>query len=143
MTEYLAAGHSAIAVERALARLGKEVAEDRSSAEMYGTLSKRLQPGSTVGTQGLHRTGADDLAVTSLWSAIPRSIYIQSSEPDRLYFRGIDGHLLNCLSKRSRKRCLRHDVCLLRAEHDEHRTPRFAGEIRGTTTDVVGDPVQP
>ena len=95
LTEYLAAEHSAVAVARALSRLGKEVAKDRGAAEAYLALSRQLQPALQSVLRSYTAEERDELSVTSLWSAIPRSIYIQSSEPDRLFLRGIDGHLFD------------------------------------------------
>jgi hypothetical protein len=95
LTEFVAADHSAIAVERALGRLGKEVAGDGGSSRAYLAVSRQLQPVLQAALKAYTAEERDDLSVTSLWSAIPRSIYLQSTEPDRLYFRGIDGHLFD------------------------------------------------
>jgi len=95
VTEFLGADHAGLAVERALGRLGKEVVGEGGSSKMYQSLVKQLQPALQSALRSYTEEERDELSVTSLWSAIPRSIYIQSSEPDRLYFRGIDGHLFD------------------------------------------------
>ena len=95
LTEFVAADYSAIAVERALGRLGKEVAGDGGGSKAYLAVSRQLQPVLQSVLKAYTAEERDELSVTSLWSAIPRSIYLQSTEPDRLYFRGIDGHLFD------------------------------------------------
>ena len=95
VTEFLGADHAAIAVERALGRLGKETVGDGGSEKVYQALVRQLQPVLQSVLRSYTEEERDELSVTSLWSAIPRSIYIQSSEPDRLYLRGIDGHLFD------------------------------------------------
>ena len=95
LTEFVAADYAAIAVERALGRLGKDVSGDGGSSKAYLALSRQLQPVLQSVLKAYTPEERDELSVTSLWSAMPRSIYLQSTEPDRLYFRGIDGHLFD------------------------------------------------